>query len=447
MTSDELYSFLSDPKLLELIEINKTADNVFDVVNLNENQNSSVLAWCMNPNEGHAQGDAVIKDFLEAAFEASENCRFDNKKFFEKWTLGRIRTTSFGAAFVTREFKIKINDGSSNGRLDLFLVDPRNKILIAIENKVKATLDGGQLERYVKSVKNELATRKVFSDFDLAFVVIDKDLESYSETHLSSLGNRWCLLDYQWLEPSANRARHSLNRGNQSAQLLATYCQSVTNWESPASKAQSDLMADIALSYPAVIESMRELKRIPMEAWEPSTLQGPLGELMIFISQHRPVCEKLVNIRGITSLVQKLAKAIPSSAVDFIEEGSYWVALTSAQIGVFQRNEGWPIYLDIYRVARTSTPSAPKFTIKLVWLKNEFNPLSCSETELRASFEGAFNGLNKRQTSDRRRILIAEHITPTEAIDIATQSVTKISELLNRHLISKQNSTINSTNN
>ena len=56
MKSEDLYSFLSDPKLLELIELNKTADNVFDVVDLNENQNSSVLAWCMNPNEGHAQG-------------------------------------------------------------------------------------------------------------------------------------------------------------------------------------------------------------------------------------------------------------------------------------------------------------------------------------------------------------------------------------------------------
>ncbi|UPL08073.1 hypothetical protein PisoF_03778 [Pseudomonas sp. IsoF] len=434
MKSDDLYSFLSDPKLLELIELNKTADNVFDVVSLNENQNSSVLAWCMNPNEGHAQGDSVIKDFLEAAFEASDNCKFDNKKFFEKWTLGRIRTTSFGAAFVTREFKVKINDGSSNGRLDLFLVDPRNKILIAIENKVKATLDAGQLERYVKSVKTELATRRVFSDYDLAFVVIDKDLESYSETHLLSLGNRWCLLDYQWLEPSANRARHSLNRGNQSAQLLATYCQSVTNWESPASKAQSDLLADIALSYPVVIESMRDLKRIPMETWEPSTLQGTLGELMIFFSQHRPVCEKLIKIRGVTSLAQKLAKAVPSLAAEFIQEGSYWVALTSSKIEKFQRDESWPIYLDVYRVARASTPSAPKFTIKLVWLKNEFNPLSCDETELRSSFEAAFSGLSKRQTSDRRRIVIAEHVTPTEAIDIAVQTITKIDEILYKFL-------------
>ena len=171
-----------------------------------------------------------------------------------------------------------------------------------------------------------------------------------------------------------------------------------------------------------------------METWEPSTLQGTLGELMIFFSQHKPVCEKLIKIRGVTSLAQKLAKAAPSLAAEFIEEGSYWVALTSSKIENFQRDEHWPIYLDIYRVARVSTPSAPKFTIKLVWLKNEFNPLSCDEAKLRSSFEATFSGLSQRQTSDRRRILIAEHVTPTEAIDIAVQTITKIDEILNKFL-------------
>ena len=200
MDSQELYSFIRDPKLLELIETNKTTDDVFDVITLTENQNSEVLAWCMSPNEGHAQGDAVIKDFLEAAYAASEGCTWDNKKFFAKWTPGRIRTTSFGAAFVTREFNIKVNDGAGNGRLDLFLVDPQNKFLITIENKVKSSLNASQLEKYVQAVKSTLASRKIFSEYDLAFIVIDKELESYSEEHIETLGTRWSLLDYQWLE-------------------------------------------------------------------------------------------------------------------------------------------------------------------------------------------------------------------------------------------------------
>ncbi|HEJ3597826.1 TPA: PD-(D/E)XK nuclease family protein, partial [Pseudomonas aeruginosa] len=60
MEPSELNAFLRDPKLLELIELNKTVDNVFEVTTLLENQNSEVLAWCMNPNEGHSQGDGII---------------------------------------------------------------------------------------------------------------------------------------------------------------------------------------------------------------------------------------------------------------------------------------------------------------------------------------------------------------------------------------------------
>lgn len=430
MDALDFYSFLRDPKLLELIELNKTSDDIFDVITLNENQNSQVLAWCMNPNEGHAQGDAMIRDFLEAACSASEGCTWDNKKFFSKWTLGRIRTTSFGAAFVTREFSIKVNGGSGNGRLDLFLVDPQNKLLITIENKVSASLNAAQLEKYVQAVKSELASRKAFADYDLAFIVIDKDLDAYSAEHLETLGTRWALMDYKWLEFSANRARHNLSRGNQAAQMLAAYCQSVTNWESPGSKEQSDLMADLAITYPAVIECMRELNGHAMNKWVSSTLSGHLGELIIFLAQHRAVCEKLINIRGIASIAPKLKKSAPMLTSDCIEEGSYWISAMPPIASTIQRGERWPIYIDLYKVAKVSTPSAPKFNVKLVWVKSEFDPLACTESLLREHFEAKFRGLNKRVTSDRRRITIAEHVSPTEAVAAAAHTVSTLEKEL-----------------
>ncbi|WP_216073006.1 PD-(D/E)XK nuclease family protein, partial [Acinetobacter baumannii] len=91
------------------------------------------------------------------------------------------------------------------------------------------------------------------SEYHLAFIVLDKDLESYTEEQLDALGKRWALMDYQWLELSSNRARHNLTRGNQSAQMLAAYCQSVTNWEDPARKEISEIMADLVISHPTVI--------------------------------------------------------------------------------------------------------------------------------------------------------------------------------------------------
>src|SRR5256885_15815902 len=97
---------------------------------------------CLTPGEGHGQGDSVIKDFLEAAYQKSDAAIYDNKKFFRKWTPGRIRVSSFGSAFVTREFVVSVKEPGQEekrtGRLDLFIVDPQNKLLIAIENKVGA---------------------------------------------------------------------------------------------------------------------------------------------------------------------------------------------------------------------------------------------------------------------------------------------------------------------
>lgn len=97
---------------------------MLDVITLTENQHSDMLAWCLTPGEGHGQGDAVIKDFLQAAYREAGIAIYDNKKFFSSWMPGRIRVTSFGSAFVTHEFTVKLKDPEQEDkrawRLDLF---------------------------------------------------------------------------------------------------------------------------------------------------------------------------------------------------------------------------------------------------------------------------------------------------------------------------------------
>lgn len=423
MEAQELYSFLRDPRLLKLIELNKITDDMFEVLKLYENQNSRMLEWCMTPNEGHSQGDAVIKDFLEAAHAASDDCIRDNKKFFAKWTPGKIRTTSFGAAFLTRELHIKTNGGADSGRLDLFLLDPLNKILITIENKVKSSLTSVQLDKYVQAVKGELGKNKTFAGYDFAFVVLDKDLDAYSEAHLASLGNRWALLDYQWLEASANRARFQVDRGNASAQLLASYCQSVTKWESPVNTEISELSSDIVLAHPSVIGALRELKGHFITRWVANSLDGVLGELILFRAQNRTVCERLLNIRGVASMLPSIIKAIPSLTPDCIEEGSYWICLMPPKFQSVMSGGSWAVFLELYRVTKASTKSAPVFNVRLVWRRSEFDSSKCSELELRTIFDKDFPGLKKFASSDTRRVLIAKHVSSVESIKHLVRSI------------------------
>ncbi|WZB60287.1 PD-(D/E)XK nuclease family protein [Achromobacter xylosoxidans] len=133
---------------MDLIERVKISDDFLDVVSLTETQHSDMLAWCLHPNEGHGQGDAVIKDFLIAAYDAGQETNEDsNKAFFAAWTPAKVRTSSFGSAFIAREFSLATSE-AKKGRLDLFLIDPSNKIIVTIENKAGASLTEKQLSDY-----------------------------------------------------------------------------------------------------------------------------------------------------------------------------------------------------------------------------------------------------------------------------------------------------------
>ncbi|MDQ1815136.1 PD-(D/E)XK nuclease family protein [Massilia sp. CCM 9210] len=417
MKPEDLYKFLSDPDLTALIETSKTTDDVFDVFDLYENQHSELLAWCMNPNEGHGQGDAVIKDFLEAAYYACDNTIWDNKKFFQAWTPGKIRTTSFGAAFVTREFTLKVENGTKTGRLDLFLVDPQNKLLVTIENKAGAKLAAEQLDKYVQAVKSNIASKKAFADYQQAYVVLDRDLSEYADEDLCKLSKRWALLDYTWLSASAKRARFQLERGSRSAQLLVAYCQRQTDWESEAEKRASELAINLAIAHPTVLETMRVLDKQSICDWKP--LEGHSGELIIFLSQHHSACEKIIATRGVAMLVKQLVRAVPELTPDYIGTGRKWLTAFPPECrDLMQPDEeaDWPVYADLFRVAKLSRPDAPRYNLHLVWVRNAFDATRFDEPVLRSHFANMFVGLSTFVDSNVRRILIAENMTPETAI-------------------------------
>lgn len=116
------------------------------------------------------------------------------------------------------------------------MIDPQNRILIAIENKAGAKASNEQLEKYVHAVKSGIGSTMPFKEYDKAFILLDRNLGSYPETSLASLNRRWTQLDYSWLEASANRVRFQIERDRNASKLLVAYCQRQTDWESPTEK-------------------------------------------------------------------------------------------------------------------------------------------------------------------------------------------------------------------
>ncbi|MEI7411746.1 MULTISPECIES: PD-(D/E)XK nuclease family protein [Pectobacterium] len=394
MEIEEFYEFLTDEQLLELREKLRTSDNILDVINLTENQNSSMLAWCLNPNEGHCQGDAVIKDFLTAAYFAGhENSKSANKKFFAKWTPGRIQTTSFGSAFITREFGVNDFFGDKL-RLDLFLIDTTNKIIVTIENKVRASLSCYQLDDYYDAVNKSFSRKPLFKGYDFAYIVMDKKLETYSDEKLAELGNKWALLSYQWLEQAARRARLQLQNNNSAAQLLMAYCQRQAQWQDPNEKHISELSAQLAAQHESVLDCISQLKKLNPVDWKPTHLEGVEGEALLFMQQNNQLCDQLIQAKGISGILVTLRKSFPQLTEDHLEIGRTWFNITTpAMLALKQDYDYWPLYINI---ARENGPNS-SFTLSLIFQEENLSKESCRIPELYDLFLRDYPELVKKQ--------------------------------------------------
>lgn len=425
-------AFFSDPDLVRLIEQVKCSDDIFDVIDLSETQQSNMLAWCLNPNEGHGQGDAIIKDFLVAAHSKCETSKFDNKRFFSTWTPGRIRMATFGSAFTSREYGI-LRDEGNRGRLDIFLVDPTNKILVVIENKCRARLDASQLSDYHGAVKQQIAQRPAFKDYDLAFIVLDEGLESYDDEYIESMGNKWVYLDYGWLKNSGERARLQVERGNHAAQLLVAYCQEQTAWESKAEQRLSELAASLAASHEEVVTTLKSCMKIDIKEWTASSLQGSDGELILFSKQHTQLCSHLIRAQGVAGIQVGIKRALPHLKPEHINIGRTWIGFIIPEVEELLKNEAyptWPIHINIFRESNTSDKSS-KFTLRLIWRHDEFNE-AVRPQELREHFQTRFPDLKKFGSSSYRRIVLGRQLDVNKAVAEAVITAKTIKELIRR---------------
>ncbi|NKI73322.1 hypothetical protein Dpoa2040_000509 [Dickeya sp. CFBP 2040] len=352
MDEHAFYTFLEDKHFIKLQELLKTSDDILDVITLKENQHSHMLAWCLNPNEGHGQRDAIIKDFLTAAYYASTEHKYDNKKFFHTWTPGLIHQTSFGSLFVCREFSI-VDVHESRRRLDLFLIDPQNKFIVTIENKAGSTPDVTQLDDYQAAVKNALARNGCFQGYKFLFVAIDKWFNPSAENAVVSQANRWAFMNYQWLNKAAYRARLQSENHHASVQLLLSYCQKQTDWQSPVEQKISELSATLAIRYAPLVEYFYQQRNCSPVQWRASNFTGINAEMLLFLQQHRPLCDKLIQSRGIAGVLVNMKKALPDLQRDDgsnnLQISRTWFNFVTDTMLAISAETYWPLYVNIFR--------------------------------------------------------------------------------------------------
>lgn len=355
--AEDYEKLMADEDLARLSDLVRVSEDIFDIIDLSENQHSNMMGWLLDSREGHGQGDAILRDLLvyAAIVAGSENCKLDphapSAKFFKSWPVSRIRNTSFASAFFARELGL-----AKTNRTDIFVVDPVNKFIILIENKNRGKQAAKQLKEYRENFDELVKSNRHLKSYDTVFVAMRRHFDPDHQP----LADFWLHIGYDWLNAAASRALLDVNRGNNAAKLIVSYCNRQTDWESPIEKQCTDLASSIHQRHPSAVKSLIDnsygrTERRWLEEIQPS---APL----VFSLLHRGVIAALKEAKGMVSLKNAICKKIPEIPVDSVEHGRAWLDVCPKG---WERFEGdwWPLVINV----RFSDSTKSRYNLNVVW--------------------------------------------------------------------------------
>lgn len=351
---------MADEDLVALCELQRTGEDVLDVISLNENQHSDILGWLLDPREGHGQGDQILRDLLIAAStkitsgESGLDGRSSTAKFFKEWKTSKIRTTGFGSAFYARELGMKPTE-----RVDLFVIDPQNNFIILLENKAGTGHRSEQLQQYRDSFVAIVKENAHLREYSHVYIALDRDFDNEDDAR-RPCDETWLHLGYEWLKASAGRALLHVERGNTSAKLVLSYCNRQTGWESPEMAKCNKLAALLHQRHPTAIKELIKAPSVRIENNWLCTKRPPSS--LLFSLQNRSVIKLLRSTRGMIFVKTELQSFQPELSPSSIEHTRAYLNL--CPMGWEQpKGEYWPLYINI----RFSDKEKTKFRIRLIW--------------------------------------------------------------------------------
>lgn len=155
MTANKIALDINFSKLDEIL--NKF--NIFEATGMRKQEikHTKFLGYLLDPNESHGLGTKFLLEFLRNAFSKTTNQEFD------------ILNLHLSLAEVSTEYTLNSVDvGQNSKRLDIHIEIPtfqNEKIIIAIENKLKAQQTDEQLNNYRKSLINSHHAKNIYCFF------------------------------------------------------------------------------------------------------------------------------------------------------------------------------------------------------------------------------------------------------------------------------------------
>ncbi|MEK7991149.1 MAG: PD-(D/E)XK nuclease family protein [Thiotrichaceae bacterium] len=173
-----LNDLIFDPDFISLHR-RAVSTSPIEVLNLKEDNKANILAWLLDPREGHLQGDYFLKMLVSAIYQNATDEQLE-----ELPSSLTFNTISLSNMVVMREIVIK-----SKRRIDLLLADIASETIIVIERKDGSIATRGQLSNYYNWIQEH------YSDWYQLFVLSD----SQNKNHGKEIHESYVQLDDSWL--------------------------------------------------------------------------------------------------------------------------------------------------------------------------------------------------------------------------------------------------------
>ncbi|MBU2972019.1 PD-(D/E)XK nuclease family protein [Pseudoalteromonas sp. C2R02] len=160
--------------------------NVFssalECVNTKEDCMCRLVAWLLNPKEGHMQGEYFLKKLISGIYSSKTNQTLPDKS--------TALLNSYSNIQVMTEVAInEVDNKNKKRRIDILLADSNSRTLFIIERKDGTKAHSNQLIEYYKWAKRH------YSDWNHFFVLLD----SKNKNHGDQMHPEYILLDDSWL--------------------------------------------------------------------------------------------------------------------------------------------------------------------------------------------------------------------------------------------------------
>ncbi|KAF7775013.1 hypothetical protein PCIT_a1093 [Pseudoalteromonas citrea] len=176
-----LLSLITD-KDFQALESRCLSTSIHETINYDENRKSDILAWLLNPKEGHLENDYFLRTLINAVYSCMEDSQAENMP-----SAFDMAQTALLNIQIVRE--LCIDNNGKKKFIDLFLIDPTQKLVITIERKDGSYAHSNQLRVYADWVE---ANYKGWSHL---FILSDSE----SKDHKDEFDPRYIQLDDSWL--------------------------------------------------------------------------------------------------------------------------------------------------------------------------------------------------------------------------------------------------------